>query len=376
MHFFKDIKKAVFVARPNRFIVECFLRNKPVRAYLPNPGRLWELFFPGTVLYLVKNMIPGSTSHTVVGVEREGTPIMLHTHVNNLVARELIENSRVPGLAGAEIIGPEVRIGRSRFDFLVRHEGKDAVIEVKSCTLVGDRIAMFPDAVTIRGSRHLRELAELAKEGKRAVVLFLVHWAQAEYFMPDWHTDPDFARTLLAVKDLVQVRAMAIEWKQDLELGHVKQISIPWEVIEQEARDRGSYIIITRLKRDRLLAIKGMGKARLKKGFYCYVGSAKSNLLKEMERHRRIRKNLHDHVDHLCAAGEFHAAIPVRASEDLHCAIASALGRMAAWAVPGFGSSQCGCGSHLFGMSEDPVRDRAFIDLLIHFRINRLEKYL
>ena len=376
MRYFNSLVKGSFISRPNRFIVECTVGNRRLRAYLPNPGRLWELFFPGTVLYLVHNIAEGSTDHTVVAVERDGIPIMLHTHVNNLVAAQLIRDGKVPGLEGSVIVRPEFTIGRSRFDFLLEQKGRQVVIEVKSCTLVGNRIAMFPDAVTVRGTRHLLELAELSKEGKRAMVLFLVHWAKADYFMPEWHTDLELARTMLAVKDRVQVRALSVAWQSDLTPGCVREIAIPWSLIEQEAHDRGSYILVIKLQRDVRLEIGRLGEMKYKKGFYCYVGSAKANLGKRLERHRRLRKKMFWHIDHLREAAEFHAAIPIRASEDLECEIAGAIEKIADWTVPAFGSSDCTCPSHLFGMREDPVHDRAFIDLLIHFRMDRLEKYL
>ena len=69
-------------------------------------------------------------------------------------------------------------------------------LEVKSCTLVGKKVAMFPDAITERGARHLRELADLSRNGSKTAVLFIVHWPLAEVFMPDYHTDLNFTRTL------------------------------------------------------------------------------------------------------------------------------------------------------------------------------------
>ncbi len=119
--FFPKTVKGIYKDRPNRFIVECIVYNRPTRAYLPNPGRLWELFFPGVVLYLVRHdaSYEGSTDYTVVAVERDGLPIMLHTHVNNLVARQLIEQGRITGLENSSVIKPEVAIGNSRFDFLL-----------------------------------------------------------------------------------------------------------------------------------------------------------------------------------------------------------------------------------------------------------------
>ncbi len=378
MEFFRKTVKGVFVRRPNRFIVECTVKGRMARAYLPNPGRLWELFFPGTALYLVKHDVSyeGNTDFIVVGVERDGLPVMLHTHVNNLVARQLIEEGKIPGLENAQVVKPEITIGRSRFDFLLRQNGKEVVVEVKSCTLVGSRIAMFPDAVTARGTKHLVELSGLAAQGKKTAVVFLVHWPRAEFFMPEHHTDLEFSRTLLAVKDRVLVKAVSVEWTSALLPGKTRDLIIPWQVVEQEAHDSGSYIIILYLPRDKKLFIGGLGKVEFKKGYYLYVGSAKAGLSKRIERHRRLVKQLHWHIDYLRAATEFHAALPVRASDDLECELATALGDIAEWNVPGFGSSDCNCESHLFRMSEDPVHSRPFIELLQYFRIDRLEKYL
>ncbi len=376
--FFHKTIKGIFVRRPNRFIVECTVQGRSVRAYLPNPGRLWELFFPGTVLYLVKHdaSYEGSTDFTIVGVERDGVPIMLHTHVNNLVARQLIEEGKIPGLENASVIKPEISIGNSRFDFLLRQNEKDVVVEVKSCTLVGNKIAMFPDAVTARGTKHLIELFDLAEQGKKTAVVFLVHWPKAEYFMPEHHTDLEFSRTLLAVKDRVLVKAVSVEWTSALLPGKTRDLIIPWQVVEQEAHDSGSYIIILHLSRDEKLLIGGLGEIKFKKGYYLYVGSARVNLTKRIARHRRLLKSCHWHIDYLRAAAEFHAALPIRASEDLECEIAAALGRIAEWHVKAFGSSDCGCDTHLFGMKEDPVHSRPFIEFLQYFRIDRLEKYL
>ena len=377
--FFPKTVKGSFLSRPNRFIVLCQVKNKPIRAYLPNPGRLWELFFPGSVLYLTQQdeSHKGMTDFTVVAVEREGIPIMLHTHVNNLVARKLIEEGKIPGLEHAKIVKPEFTIGHSRFDFLLNQDGKDVIVEIKSCTLVGNRIAMFPDAVTARGTRHLLELAELSKAGTKTAVVFIVHWARAGYFMPEHHTDLEFARTLLAVKDDVMVRAVSVGWSRDLMLEDaVRDLTIPWELVKQETRDNGSYIVILRLLRDRRLSIGSLGEVRFRKGYYLYVGSAKTNLTKRIDHHRRVSKNPHWHIDYLRREADVHAVIPVRASEELECDIAEQLGSIADWKVPGFGSSDCNCPGHLFGMIEDPVHTPFFIQVLQYFRIDRLEKFL
>jgi len=379
MRFFPSIISGIFKSRPNRFIVHCLVKGRNVRAYLPNPGRLHELFLPETKLFLVqRELSPGRTiPYMVVAVERDGVPIMLHTHANNLVARHLIEHNKVPGLEGAVVLKAEHAIGHSRFDFLLRQGHRDLVLEVKSCTLFGNRIAMFPDAVTDRGKRHLLELAELAGSGMATAVLFVVHSPKPEYFLPDYHTDLEFSRTLLAVKDRVLIRAMAIAWKRDLTLGRsVRELTIPWKTIEQEAQDRGSFIVVLHLARAQRLEIDVLGTISLRKGFYCYVGSATGNLTKSIAHHQHKRKRPVSPIDHLRDQATVTAVLPVRASADLACSIAEALRAVSDWSVPGFGSAGCGCGSHLFGMKEDPLRSPLFIKMLLYFRMDRLEKEL
>ncbi len=379
MILFTDIISAVFLSRPNRFIVHCLLNGRSVRAYLPNPGRMHELLLPDAKLFLVRQELSPQRKvpFLVIGVERNGLPVMLHTHVNNLVARHLVEQNRVPGLEGAVVQKAEHAIGHSRFDFLLRRGTKDIVLEVKSCTLFGNRIAMFPDAVTDRGRRHLEELAALADRGVATAVLFVVHSPVPDYFMPDYHTDLEFSRTLLAVRDKVMIRAMAVAWEPDLSFGStVRELLVPWRTIEQEAQDRGSYIVVLHLARNRRIDAFGAGPVTLAKGFYCYVASAPNNLGKRAARHQLHRKRLLSPIDHLREMAEVTAVLPIRASEELSCSIAEALRPVTEWSVPGFGSGECGCQGHLFGMKDDPLHSPSFIKSLLYFRMDRLEKRL
>jgi sugar fermentation stimulation protein A len=177
MRFFDQIEQADFLERPNRFLVRCLKDGAAVTAFLPNPGRLQELLLPGSRLYLVRDRgsVHRRYPYTVVAVEREGVPIMLHTHKTNAVAAHLVDGHKIPGLEKARVIGREIPVDHSRFDLLVENDGEEILMEVKSCTLVGKQAAMFPDAVTVRGSRHLRELAELSREGRRTALLFVIH---------------------------------------------------------------------------------------------------------------------------------------------------------------------------------------------------------
>jgi sugar fermentation stimulation protein A len=375
MRFFDGIERANFLDRPNRFLVRCLKEDQEVTAFLPNPGRLQELLLPGRPLYLVldKTSAPRRYPYTVVAVEREGIPIMLHTHKTNEVARYLIDRGKVPGLENAKVIRKEIPYGHSRFDLLVEKNGKDILIEVKSCTLVGENIAMFPDAVTERGARHLRELAELSKTGRKTAVLFLVHWPKVEFFMPDFHTDLHFARTMMDSRNPVRFFPLSVGWRKDLSLdGKIHSLTIPWNIIENEAQDRGSYLLILKLREAKTITIGKMGDILFAPGYYIYVGSAMANLTARLERHRRLRKKLHWHIDYLRQEADFETTFPIRSSLSLECAIAREMRKVADWTVSGFGASDCHCPTHLFGMGRNPLLFPDFIGLLQYFRMDRL----
>jgi sugar fermentation stimulation protein A len=297
---------------------------------------------------------------------------MLHTHLTNEVARYLLQSRKVPGLENAGIARSEIPVGGSRFDFLLKEGSQNILLEVKSCTLVGERVAMFPDAVTERGARHLKELAKISEEGVRTVLLFVVHWPFARAFVPDYHTDLNFSQTLLRVRDKVEVIPISVRWSQDLSLSSgVQVLSVPWDTIQREAKDRGSYLLVLKLKRGRQIDVGKLGKVYFRKGFYVYVGSAMANLSKRMERHRHLRKRHHWHIDELRAIAEFRSILAIRSSERLECEVAEAMSRIAKWSVPRFGSTDCSCETHLFGMASDPIQSEDFQKLLQYFRMDR-----
>jgi sugar fermentation stimulation protein A len=298
---------------------------------------------------------------------------MLHTHLTNRVAAWLIEQGKIPGLKGYTIVRPEVPVGRSRFDFLLQKQKKELLLEVKSCTLFSKEIAMFPDAITERGRKHVIELADLSQKGVQGALLFVVHWPHARFFLPEYHTDLAFARTLLKLKDQLLIHAVAIEWQKDLTLGPaVHPLEIPWNLVEQEAHDSGSYILVLYLKKDRRIRIGQLGEVPFDKGYYLYVGSARKNLGKRIERHRRRRKKLFWHIDYLREHAEFCTALPVRTGASLECKMAREMNEISHWPVPGFGASDCECSTHLFGFRSDPLKTSSFINAVQYFRMGRL----
>jgi len=374
------LQEAAFLERPNRFLVRCERKDgKILEAFLPNPGRLQEMLLPGVKLYIratEPHAPPQSghrkTSYTVLAAQRCGGAVMLHTHLTNVVARLLLKRQLIPGLEDAETIREEVPLGNSRIDFLLRQGSKEVFLEVKSCTLFANGVAMFPDAITSRGRRHLEELAALSRKGNLSTVLFLVSYPDLKWFMPDYHTDLSFAQTLVALRDRLRVIPVALRWQEDLSLDtNVKVLNIPWDFLAEEAQDGGSYLLVLELNGKRKLEIGGLGPLLFPRGYYLYVGSAMKNLTARIHHHQRPVKRPHWHIDYLRPYASSFQAFPIRASVRLECKVAQAASGLFHAIHKGFGSSDCGCQTHLFLSRENPLHLYGFHDFLQSFRMRQ-----
>ena len=382
--------RASFVERINRFLVRCELEGVGlVDAQMPNSGRLAELLLPGALVRLVDESqawpggsAPGGTTrktrYTAWAVDREDETIFIHTHQTNSVVRTLLDQKRIPGLETSTVVRSEARHGSSRFDFLLEEERGRFFLEVKSVTLFGNGAALFPDAVTARGRRHLEELGELGAEAERRgaprpVVLFLVHSARVDRFLPDYHTDFAFARTFLDVRNHVRLVPVSVAWTPTLELeGPLRRLSIPWEFIERETRDTGAYVLLLRLAEMRTLRVGKLGRIDLQPGWYAYVGSAMQHLSARIARHLRKRKRFHWHVDFLRDAALECRALPLRSSHRRECELAEALSSCLEPVAPGFGCSDCRCRTHLFFSPTSPSSLHRFYTVLEPFRMPRM----
>jgi sugar fermentation stimulation protein A len=200
------------VTRDNRFRVTAEVEGREVWAHLPNSGRLGELLLPGRRVVLVEKAAPGrKTGYDLSLVEHEDRWVSVDARLPNDLVEEALLAGRLEPLAGYPAIRREVTRGRSRFDFSLEAPGRrPCLVEVKSITLVVDGLGCFPDAVTLRGRRHVNELAEAAGAGYRAFVLFVVQRDDALGVRPHDESDPDFARALRAAAEQgVEVYAYA-----------------------------------------------------------------------------------------------------------------------------------------------------------------------
>lgn len=371
----KQLERGCFVDRPNRFIARVNIHGRLIVCHMPNPGRMWELLFSGVVMYVRPAAAAGrKTAYDVVGVERDGVPILLDTQYTNNVAAQLVADHAVPGWETWDLARREVKVGNSRFDLLLQRENEKFYVEVKSCTLFSRHGAMFPDAVTERGRKHIRELAAMHDEGIRTGVLFLVHWNRAQWFLPDYHTDPAFASAFYECAPRLDWKALALRWdEQFLYPEVVRTLRYPEAILRRENHDAGDYAVVLSLPEDREIDVGARGKMHFPKGYYVYIGSARKNLAARLAYHQRRRKTLHWHLDYLRQYADIAAVIPVRTADDLEHELACAMHDAADWHINGFGCTDCRCPTHLFGFADNPVHRQDVMQIIEDFRMNRLE---
>jgi sugar fermentation stimulation protein A len=189
------------IERLNRFVLTVEVEGKVVLAALPNTGRLKELLVKGAQVMLIPSDNPArKTAFSLALVRYKGRWVSLNSHLANDLFGEAINKKRLKEFAGTTILRREVTIGNSRLDFLLEKNGRKLYVEVKSVTLVTKGQARFPDAPTIRGTRHLNELVLLVKEGHDAAAVFVIQRNDAKSFTPNKVTDKTFAKALLQAK--------------------------------------------------------------------------------------------------------------------------------------------------------------------------------
>jgi len=194
--------------RYQRFLADVELADGTlVTAHCPNTGSMQGCKDPGSRVWLSASDNPKrKLPWTWEIIEADGVLVGLHTGRTNALVREAIEAGRIPALAGHQRLRGEVPYGgpdgrRSRIDLLLEADGRPpCYVEVKNVTAaVTGGLGYFPDAVTERGTKHLREMAEEVARGHRAVLFFCVQRSDVREVRPADHIDPEYGRTLRQV---------------------------------------------------------------------------------------------------------------------------------------------------------------------------------
>lgn len=201
----KNLIQGKFVERPNRFIVIFEFDNGSTEiAHLRDPGRLKELLIPGVNLLLRKALLnpKRKTKYDVIAVFNQNIWVLINSGFHSDIAEELIESGLIMEISDYSIMRREYTYGKSRIDFILTNKNKvKMLLEVKGCTLVEDGLAKFPDAPTIRGTKHLMELSHSLDDGYNAAVLFLIIRDDSLEFTPNNAMDPDFSNALMKAKE-------------------------------------------------------------------------------------------------------------------------------------------------------------------------------
>lgn len=195
----------VFVRRYKRFFVDVQLHNGEVVAHTANTGAMTGMNEAGMQVVVTEHNDPKrKLKYSLQAVHDGGTWIGANPILSNRVAKEILTQGLLPDLAGYAKVTSEAKVsagdhaGRLDFHLQEHPHANDAFVEVKSVTLRKDRLALFPDAVTERGRRHVELLHALLKQGHRAALLLLVQRADCARFSPAWDVDPAYCKALSA----------------------------------------------------------------------------------------------------------------------------------------------------------------------------------
>ena len=216
MKFESELTPGTIHKRYKRFLADIELENgEIITAHVANTGPMTTCWEPGQKVLMTFHDNPKRKLKYSLEMTNNGkTWINVNTSRTNHLAKEAIEKGFIPELAHTSLKA-EVKYGESRFDFYLETENGPHWVEVKNVTLKGDdSFALFPDAVTTRGQKHLREMIELAKSGVQATMLYIVGREDVEIFAPAEHCDPEYAALYQEARE-AGVQILAYQLKLD-----------------------------------------------------------------------------------------------------------------------------------------------------------------
>lgn len=191
---YENMVPGIFRARPNRFIAHVEMDGKLEICHVKNTGRCRELLPQGAAVWCQQFDNPNrKTQFDLITVQKGHRLINMDSQAPNAAAKEWLLGG---GLGEISELKGEYSHGDSRFDFSFLKDGRRCFLEVKGVTLENDGVCAFPDAPTERGAKHLRGLANLAREGFGTYVLFVIQMADVQYLHPNDATDPAFGKAL------------------------------------------------------------------------------------------------------------------------------------------------------------------------------------
>lgn len=215
---FNNLIQGKILKRYKRFFADIELPSgEVVVAHTPNTGSMKTCWEPGWPALISPSDNPKrKLKYTLEMTHNGDTWIGVHTGHPNKIVFDAISSGKIPKLDGYDKHRREVKIGDSRIDILCENDDEKCYVEVKNVTLKAEgKLALFPDAVSTRGQKHLKELIELKRQGIRACMFYLVQREDVDAFSPARDIDPEYARLLAeAVKSGVEVFAYKCQLNQ------------------------------------------------------------------------------------------------------------------------------------------------------------------
>jgi sugar fermentation stimulation protein A len=225
------------ICRYKRFLADVTLESgESITVHCPNSGSMTRCAVPGSPVILSRSDRPGRKyPHTWELVQVGGCWIGINTGITPALVREAVIDGIIPELQGYGTIRPEVRRGDSRLDLLLTGERGTCWVEVKNVTLADNGRALFPDAVTVRGQKHLTELMAVVRSGERGVIFFVVQRGDCQAMAPADRIDPRYGTLLReAVAAGVEVLAYRAEVSP---AGVALAVRLPVELDKAVTRD-------------------------------------------------------------------------------------------------------------------------------------------
>lgn len=192
---YKKVVKGIFLKRPNRFIAQVLIDGKEETVHVKNTGRCKELLVPGANIILEdcshnKNR---KTKYSLIAVWKNDILVNMDSQVPNKVVYDAIIQNNIKKLLNLNLVKREVTYGNSRYDIYFENENEKGFIEIKGVTLENNDIAMFPDAPTLRGTKHVLEMIDAVKNGYRGIIFFLIQMKGPKIFRLNKEMDKKFS---------------------------------------------------------------------------------------------------------------------------------------------------------------------------------------
>ena len=209
MDFENKLIAGLFIKRYKRFFVDIRINNQIITAHCPNTGSMYGLLKRGNKVWVSKSNNPNrKLKYTLEIIEDKKVKVGVNTHSTNKIVYHALKNNLIKELKNSVEIKPETKFGNNtRFDFLVINKHFKAFVEIKNVTLSRDKKkAEFPDAVTLRGLKHINELINASKKGYKIFILYLVQREDCNSFSIAKDIDADYAEALTkAVKNNLNI---------------------------------------------------------------------------------------------------------------------------------------------------------------------------